>query len=142
GEFDAARVGSSERRDVAAEVGEKVANVEGVEIGRLHQPLMHESKRIDAAVQIAQRVARLLIRSVQRLEIDQAVDHLKIVLHAMMYLAQQKVTLGDRLAQICGAVGNALLQHVARASKQSLLPHELAHEVKEENGAGKHPTQP
>jgi len=58
-----------------------------------------------------------------------------------MHLAQQQVALRDHVGEVGRALADALLERVAGLAEQTLLAHELAHEIQEQRASGEHPVQ-
>ena len=82
-------------KDVARQFPKKRRDVEGLQVGRVHQLLVNQSKRVDPIAQFIQCGDGGRIAELPGLQHDQAIHDLKVVLHPVVDLPQQQIALSQ-----------------------------------------------
>src|SRR6185369_16704784 len=82
-----------------AEILQELADIDVLDVVALEQVLVQHRERKHAPPRRVQRLARLVRAHAPGLEAEQARDHLKIVLHAVMDLGDERVAVRDHALQ-------------------------------------------
>ena len=78
---------------------------------------MHQPERAQAVRQSRQRLTGTRVREAPALHVDQGIDHLKVVLDAVIDLSEQQVALGHQLLQLAGPLFDPLFERGLQLTK-------------------------